>query len=690
MASSSDSSSATTNRLAGESSPYLLQHQHNPVDWYPWGEEAFALARSENRPILLSVGYAACHWCHVMAHESFEDPGVAALMNRLFVNVKVDREERPDVDALYQNALALLGEHGGWPLTMFLTPAGEPFWGGTYFPPTPRFGRPSLSQVLEGMAAAWRDSRDDVTKNVATIRQGLERLASPEAGGPLTPDAPLTVGRRLLRELDPFEGGIGGAPKFPQPAILKLFWLNWLRSGEAPLRHAVDLTLTKMSQGGIYDHLGGGYARYATDEKWLVPHFEKMLYDNAQILDLLTWAWSESGSRLYAARARETVEWLQREMLAEDRPGGPASGGFAASLDADSEGEEGRFYVWTDSEIDALLGREAELFKRHYDVSPRGNWEGRTILNRSDRPELLDEDGERLLAEARAKLLAARAERVRPGWDDKVLADWNGLAIAALAQSAPVFDEPAWLALAARAFDFVASRMAEGDRLHHVWRHGRNRQAGLLDDYAQMANAALALHQTTGEAAYLERARAWVATLDRCFWDGTDGGYFQTADDSNDLMMRPKSALDNATPSGNGTAAAVLARLHHLTGEPAYRERAERLIAAFSGEIQRNPFGYPSLLAANDLLQDAVQVVVAGPADAEATARLVRTALRRPLPYLVFQRVTSADGLPRLHPAAGKGPLGGQPAAYLCRGTTCSLPLTDPDALAEAIAASRA
>ncbi|MEX0760725.1 MAG: thioredoxin domain-containing protein, partial [Tistlia sp.] len=398
--------SGPTNRLAQESSPYLLQHRHNPVDWWPWGEEAFAEARRQNKPILLSVGYAACHWCHVMAHESFEDEAIAGLMNRLFVNIKVDREERPDVDALYQNALALLGEHGGWPLTMFLTPQGEPFWGGTYFPPSQRYGRPGFAQVLEGLAAAWRDAPDDVGKNVAAIRQGLERLAAPQPGGQLAAEAPLAAARRLLREIDPQEGGLGGAPKFPQPAVLELLWVAWLRSGEASFRHAVELTLTRMSQGGIYDHLGGGYARYATDEKWLVPHFEKMLYDNAQILTLLTRAWTEDRNPLYAARARETVEWLFREMRAEEAPGGPPSEAFAASLDADSEGEEGRFYIWGETEIDALLGpEEAGFFKAHYDVSAGGNWEGRTILNRSVRPALLDTAGEARLTDARDRLL---------------------------------------------------------------------------------------------------------------------------------------------------------------------------------------------------------------------------------------------------------------------------------------------
>src|SRR5579864_5202926 len=405
----SGSNSAHENRLAQATSPYLLQHKHNPVDWWTWGPEALAEAKRTNRPIMLSVGYAACHWCHVMAHESFEDEAIAALMNENFVAIKVDREERPDLDAIYQNALALMGEHGGWPLTMFLTPDGEPFWGGTYFPPEPRWGRPGFPQVLAAIGQAYRGDRDTVLKNVAALRLGLARLGQPQRGegGPPEISSILFNGiaERLLREVDPLNGGIGTAPKFPQSGIFELLWRAWKRTRLDPYREAVVRTLTTISQGGIYDHLGGGYARYATDAHWLVPHFEKMLYDNAELVGLLTLVWEETRDPLFALRIGETVFWLEREMTHPE-------GGFYSSLDADSEHEEGKFYVWSEAEIDQLLGGErALLFKRYYDVAAGGNWEGKTILNRLAHPALADAATENELAQCRELLLAARAGR---------------------------------------------------------------------------------------------------------------------------------------------------------------------------------------------------------------------------------------------------------------------------------------
>jgi uncharacterized protein YyaL (SSP411 family) len=684
---------AQANRLAEETSPYLLQHADNPVAWHAWGEDAFAEARAENKPILLSVGYAACHWCHVMAHESFEDPEIAALMNRLFVNVKVDREERPDVDQIYQQALALMSQHGGWPLTMFLTPEGEPFWGGTYFPAAPRFGRPGFPQILERVAEVYRDSPEDIAKNVAALKEALGKLSTPEAGGAVPLEMGVQAAQRLAREIDPFHGGLGSAPKFPQPAVHKLLWQAWLRSGQAPFRQANELTLLHMSQGGLYDHLGGGYARYATDEAWLVPHFEKMLYDNAQILDLLTWlaqdastAWQRA---LFAERARETVGWLLREMMAPVQPGGAPCGAFAATYDADSEGEEGKFYVWSLEEVRAVLGAEAELFAEWYDVTAGGNWEGRSILNRLDHLEPGDAETEAKLAEARARLFARRSERVWPAWDDKVLADWNGLAIAALARAAPVFDEPEWLAAAERAFAFVVGEMQEGGRLRHSWRHGRLKHPATLDDYAFTIEAALALAEATGNAGYLHQAEAWAQALDRHYWDAEAGGYFLTADDTDRLVVRPKHAHDNATPAGNGVMVQNLARLWHLTGETAYRERAEATVAAFSGELPRMFSAMASLLLGNEMLQDAQQLVVVGTREDPKTRDLLRAAAEVSAPTLVLQTVEDGDALPPLHPAHGKTKLEGRAAAYLCRGTSCSLPVTEPWALAEALREAR-
>jgi len=484
--------SASRNRLGEETSPYLLQHRANPVHWQAWGPGALAEAKRENKPILLSVGYAACHWCHVMAHESFENDEIAGLMNELYVNIKVDREERPDLDSIYQSALALLGQQGGWPLTMFLTPEGQPFWGGTYFPPEERWGRPGFKQVLQGIAAAYRGDPEKVGQNVAALREALAKLAQPQAGSPIAPEILDRIAERLLQEIDPQHGGIGGAPKFPQVPVLELLWRAGKRSGDRRYAEAVHLTLLRMSQGGIYDHLGGGFARYATDAAWLVPHFEKMLYDNAALLELLTHAWQDSHAPLYEQRIRETVGWLLREMRVAPAGDGAASA-FASALDADSEGEEGKFYVWREAEIDAALGAQSEIFKQHYDVTPSGNWEGHTILNRSAHPALADAATEAGLAASRAILLNQRDRRVRPGWDDKVLADWNGLMIAALAHAGEVFGETAWLDAARSAFSFVRDQMTSDGRLLHSWRAGRARHPASLDDYVNMAPAYLAL-----------------------------------------------------------------------------------------------------------------------------------------------------------------------------------------------------
>ena len=675
-----------TNRLGEETSPYLLQHRDNPVHWRPWGPNALAAAAAADKPILLSVGYAACHWCHVMAHESFEDPATAALMNDLFVNIKVDREERPDIDSIYQTALSLLGEQGGWPLTMFLAPDGTPFWGGTYFPPTPRYGRPSFSDILRAVAHHYRTEPDKVTRAGAALTAALEKLARTaptDIPGPAALDA---AAQTILRQVDFAHGGFLGAPKFPHAPAFDLLWRSWQHTGDRDCRRAVLRTLTRMCQGGIYDHLGGGFARYSTDAMWLAPHFEKMLYDNAALIDLLTLVWQETGDPLYKARVRETVAWLRRDMIAPPADGaGPAGPrGFCATLDADSEGEEGRYYVWTEAEIDALLGADAAAFKAAYDVIPTGNWDGKTILNRSTAEGLDDPATEARLADGRARLLAHRAKRVPPGLDDKVLADWNGQMIAALARAGAAFGEPAWTTLARGAFDFVSARLGDGDRLRHSWRAGRANHAGMLDDYAQMARAALILYEATGDAGLIDRARAWVAVLDARFSDET-GGYFLTADDAEALIVRTKSCIDSATPAGNATMIEVLARLWHLTGDAAYRRRADGIAAAFSDLAARNPIAVATLLNNLQLLQEPVQIVVAGPPTDPRTDALIAAALSAPLPARILARVAPDAGLPASHPAHGKTMIDGRPAAYLCIGPVCSPPLVDPEALRAAL-----
>ncbi|MDE2166151.1 MAG: thioredoxin domain-containing protein [Alphaproteobacteria bacterium] len=668
----------TTNALARETSPYLLQHRDNPVHWQPWGPDALERARREDKPILLSVGYAACHWCHVMAQESFENPDIAALMNERFVSVKVDREERPDLDAIYQHALMLMGEQGGWPLTMFLTPTGEPFFGGTYYPPTSRWGRPGFPEVLRAVADAYAQQRPKLMEHAGVLRAELGKLGTPAAGEAIASDLPLKLAEAVLRAVDGANGGIGMAPKFPQTPLLDLIWRGWKRGKIPALRDAVLLTLDHITQGGIYDHVGGGFARYSTDARWLVPHFEKMLYDNALLIGLLTEAWRETRNPLYAARVAETVAWLEREMRLPE-------GGFASSLDADSEHEEGKFYVWTEAEIDGALGARAARFKATYDVTPAGNWEGRAILNRLSRIAWLGDEEERAFAHDLTALLAARAHRIRPGLDDKALADWNGLMIAALAEAAAAFARPDWLTLATQGFAFVVVALGDGDRLKHSFRAGRAAHAGMLDDYAQMIRAALTLHEITGEDAYLDRARRWLNVTDAHFWDVAGGGYFYTADDGETLIVRTKPAYDGPIPAANGVMAQNLARLFYLTGEARYRERAETLFAAFAGEVARSPAAHAALLAARDWLDHGLQIVVAGAHGTADAGALIAAVFAASLPNRVLTVVPPRRELPAGHPARGKGPVEGRAAAYICEGPTCSLPITTPDALTRAL-----
>ncbi len=666
------------NRLDRETSPYLLQHRDNPVHWQPWDADALAQARRDGRPILLSIGYSSCHWCHVMAHESFEEAQTAALMNELFVNIKVDREERPDLDAIYQLALALMGQQGGWPLTVFLTPAGEPFWGGTYFPPTARYGRAGFRDVLRAVHDAYTREPEKLDRNCTALATALKSLSQPPAGEEISRERTDDVARRILGNIDPHFGGLGGAPKFPHVAAFDLLWRAYCRGGGAEFKDAVVLTARHMCQGGIYDHLGGGFARYATDARWLVPHFEKMLYDNALLLDLLAQVWQETRDGLFKRRVEETVAWVLREMAAPD-------GGFASTIDADSEGEEGKFYTWSEEEIDRLLGADAAYFKAIYDVSPSGNWEGRTILNRLSPPPAGETADEARLAALRETLFHERAKRVPPGRDDKVLADWNGLMIAALATVGAVFGRPEWIAAAAAAFAFVCDRMSANGRLRHSYRAGRSAGHAVLDDYANMARAAIALFEATGTASYLARAEEWVAVADRHYWDADGGGYFYTAEDAEQLIVRTKTAADGAIPSGNGTLVGVLARLYALNANNAYRIRAQDVIRALSGDLSRNPIALSTLLNSNEMLQSAVQVVLVGDPDAEATRDLRRTVFETSAPNRILTQSAPGAALPDGHPAAGKEQLDGRATAFVCVGATCSLPITDPNSLRAAL-----
>ncbi len=665
------------NRLAGETSPYLLQHKHNPVDWWPWGPPALAEAKRSGKPILLSVGYAACHWCHVMAHESFEDDGVAAVMNDLFVNIKVDREERPDIDQIYMSALHLIGEQGGWPLTMFLTPDGEPVWGGTYFPKAARYGRPAFVEVLREVARLFREEPDRIDQSRRSLIGRLAERARPE-GCVVIGRAELDgIARRFASLIDRTSGGLQGAPKFPQCSILELLWRAGQRTGEASFFDLVELSLDRMCQGGIYDHLGGGFSRYSVDAQWLVPHFEKMLYDNAQLLELLALAFARSGNELFRARAAETVGWLEHEMTT-------AEGAFCASLDADSEGEEGKFYVWSLDELMRLLGPEdAVFFADAYDATAEGNFEGHNILNRlKDLPRSMgrsNSDEERL-AGLRQKLLDARAQRVRPGLDDKVLADWNGLMIAALANAGSLLDEPSWVAMAARAFAFIARAMTRGDRLGHSWRDGRLLFPGLASDFAAMIRAALALNEATGEPAYLDQALAWQRALDRHYAD-PHTGYLLTADDAEGLVVRPNSTMDDATPNPSAVAAQNLVRFAVLAGDDQWRGAADRLFDGLLPVAAQNLFGHAALLNALDLRLRAAEIVIVG---AKADP-LVKAALRLPFLDRIVLRAPSADALPAAHPARDKIAAASAGAAFVCVAERCSLPVTQAEKLGEAV-----
>ncbi len=718
------------NRLGDETSPYLLQHKDNPVHWWAWGPQALEAARSSGRPILLSVGYAACHWCHVMAHESFEDEATAEVMNALFVCIKVDREERPDIDAIYMGALHRLGEQGGWPLTMFLDSAARPFYGGTYYPKDGRYGRPSFTSVLRQVARIYAEQPETVAHNAEALTGMLREAAlGTGSGGGATASLDLaalsSLVARMPRACDPVHGGLGGAPKFPQWSFLALLWRGGTRFGHDSCRDATLLALERMCQGGIYDHLGGGLARYSVDERWLAPHFEKMLYDNAQFVELLTEAWRETHRPLFARRVDETVAWLLAEMTT-------AEGAFAASLDADSEGEEGKFYVWSAAEVAEVLGAvdpgrtaissrtaspsplrggvrgggnrddvdsletDYELFARVYDVTERGNWEGHTILNRlrsGDRSGLApsdahaasgpDEPMEARLAAMRERLLARRAARVRPGLDDKVLVDWNGLMIAALARAATVFDRPEWVSAAARAFAFICDRMTDGApseaRLMHAWRSGRASARGLASDYANMIWAAIRLHEATGDGAYLAQARLWVAALDRHHWSEA-GGYAASANDATDVLVRLRSASDDAAPNANAVMLANLGALAILTQDARYLERAGELRGAYAADLAAQPIGHCGLIAAAVDVEAPLHVAIqAGSSDtsgAEARGALVAALHGLALPgaiETISMATASAD--------AGLAVAGKPAAAIVCAGPACSAPITEPAGL---------
>jgi uncharacterized protein YyaL (SSP411 family) len=665
------------NRLAAETSPYLLQHAHNPVDWYPWGPEALARARELDRPIFLSIGYSACHWCHVMERESFEDESTAARLNRDFVPIKVDREERPDLDDVYMAAVQAMTGGGGWPMSVFLTPALEPFYGGTYFPPEDRHGLPAFPRVLDAMADAYRNRRGDVAAQASQLAAHLrEQLSVPAgAGEPERRQLDAAV-VRLARGFDPIRGGFGGAPKFPAPMTLEFLLRAWRRSGDGEVLRVVTVTLDRMADGGIYDQLGGGFARYSTDAEWLVPHFEKMLYDNALLAHAYLEAHRATSMDRYARIARETLDFMLHELGTDD-------GGLASALDADSEGEEGRFYTWDHGQFISVLTEagihdaDAALLARYWGVTPAGNWEGRSILNVVAGAEVPDGG---LVATGREALLAARAGRVRPGRDDKHLAAWNGLALRALATGALVLAEDRYAAATGQLVAFVREQLLrDGDRLWRTARGGVAHTPGFAEDYACLADGLLAAYAALGDEQALLLARNLIDRLIADFWDEAGGTLFDTSVEHDRTVARPRSLLDSATPAANSVAADVLLRLALLTGEPDYDRRARSILRAVAPAFERQPSAFGRMLAAADrALTEPIDAVVAGdPADPNSLA--LRRAVARPyLPDLVIAPLTPDGALASLALYEGKTLRDAMSTAYVCRGYACDEPTTDP------------
>ncbi|MCL6648126.1 MAG: thioredoxin domain-containing protein [Chloroflexi bacterium] len=673
------------NRLQYETSPYLLQHAHNPVDWYPWGEEAFRRAREENKPVLLSIGYAACHWCHVMERESFEDEATAALMNELFINIKVDREERPDVDQVYMTAVQAMTGQGGWPLTVFLTPTGEPFYGGTYFPPEDRHGLPAFRRVLRAVAEAYHTRPGEIAaaahQITAHLREAQQLNAPPE---PLQHAILDQAIRAVLPTFDQVNGGFGGAPKFPQAMTLELLLRQAARTGEVSLRAMVELTLQRMAAGGIYDQLGGGFHRYAVDAAWQVPHFEKMLYDNALLARLYLAAWLFTGEASFRRVAEETLDYVLREMAA---PGG----GFCSSQDADSEGEEGKYYLWTLGEILDLLGPEdGRLFAAFYGVTAEGNFEGKNILHGTGtleevaaRSGVTPEDLQAVLARGRQRLLAAREQRVKPGRDEKVLTSWNGMLLRALAEAAAALGREDYRTAAEETATFLLETLRPQGRLLRTFKDGRAHVLGYLEDYAHLIDGLLALYELTFAPCWLAEAEALADAMLDLFWDESLPGFYDTARDHEQLIVRPRDVFDNATPSGNSTAVDVLFRLGVMLGKPLYQQRALTVLRSFASILQRAPAAFARLLIALDFaLGDPPEIAIVGDLAAPDTRALLAVVRERYLPNRVIALLR--PGEPATTPLlAGKTPRDGRATAYVCRGYVCTAPVSDPVALAQ-------
>jgi uncharacterized protein YyaL (SSP411 family) len=677
-----------TNRLAEETSPYLLQHAHNPVDWYPWGDEAFTLAKKEDKPVLLSVGYSACHWCHVMERESFENEDIAALMNRLFVSIKVDREERPDVDQIYMQAVQSMTGRGGWPMTVFLTPDGTPFYGGTYFPPVDRHGMPSFPRLLESIADAYRSRRGEVAESgrqlLEEMRQG-ERLK--RSASLLTEDVVRGAYQGLAGQFDARQGGLGQAPKFPQPMTWEFVLRFWKRTGDPHALAMVERTLERMARGGMYDQLGGGFHRYSVDDQWLVPHFEKMLYDNAQLASLYLHAWLATGNPECRRVTEETLDYLLAEMR-------HPAGGFFSAQDADSEGVEGKFFVWSPDDIRAVLGAGelADAALGYWGVSDGPNFERHSILFVPRSPdEVARELGTTtarlggLIAQARARLYAARERRIHPGLDDKVLASWNGLTLQAFAEAGRALGRPDYVAVAVDNGRFLTTAMIDGGRLMRSWKDGRARIKGYLEDYAMVGAGLLSLYEATFDPRWLDESRRLAGDALRLFWDDEREAFFDTGTDQEALIVRPRSIFDNAVPSGASVAIDWLLRLAVLLGEERYETRALQALRPMADLMTRYPSGFGRYLSALDFhLGPVAEVALLWPAGGDATAEpLVREVFGRYLPNRVVVAAAEGavvEGVPLL---ADRGAVGGRATAYVCRQYVCQVPVTTREELAQ-------
>ena len=682
----------TENRLGREKSPYLLQHANNPVDWYPWGEEAFNKARAEDRPVFLSIGYSTCHWCHVMERESFENEAIAALLNEHFVPVKVDREERPDVDQVYMQAVQILTGQGGWPLSVFLAPDGRPFWGGTYFPPENRFGRPGFATVLTALSEAWRTRRAELLDSADKLKSYIHdhsRLPRPEADRELDPGILALGVQQFAARFDPAQGGFGPAPKFPRSHALSFLLGAHARERDPAVLRMVEVTLDHMARGGMHDQLGGGFHRYSTDAQWLVPHFEKMLYDQALLARTYLEAYQVTGKEEYAGVARGIFTYILRDMTA-------AEGGFYSAEDADSEGEEGKFYVWTPEEVRQALGpEESAFFTGVYDVTSSGNFEdGRSILNlKRWLPDVAAEhrmEPAALAARlegARAKLLAVRSRRVRPHLDDKVLTDWNGLMIGALALGARVLGESAYRAAAARAASFVLATLKRPDgRLLKRYRAGEAAIPGYLDDYAFLAWGLLDLYRATFDPSHLESARDLAREMVKLFWDAEGGGFFFTGADSPQLLVRTQEIYDAATPSGNAIAAYMLLSLGVLTADPELSRYGRETVAAFAPALEASPLSFPQMLIALDFaVGPTAEVVLAGDPESAEFRAMAGPLDRRFLPRVVVAARPPGDAGQRMVALApylaAHEPLDGKATAFVCRNYACALPTRDPEAM---------